>query len=382
MTPKPIIAALMASLVIGAAFSNEAKSQAPGQAPGTTPPPPSVIVDVVHDQDVSAQQTFTGRVQAIDKVTIRARVTGFIKQRGFEEGAEVKADQVLFELERGPYEAAVALAEANLASAEAGEALAQATYERIKPLTDKGTTSRATFDDASAKLSQAKAFVQAQKANLIKARLDLDYTVIRSPMDGRTGRATYAVGEYVGPTSEPLITVVRQDPMYVAFAVPQRVLLTARREGLDSDKLTVRLTLPDGSIYSHEGAISFAEVEGNAGTDTVTVHASVPNPDRILVDQQLLGVAVITKTPEKKLVMSQSAVLLDQQGAYVLLVDEENKVEMRRVELGDQLAPNTVITGGLSEGDRVIVSGHLKAQPGSTVEAHVAKAESELPVQN
>src|SRR5690606_22418714 len=210
MTPKPTIAAIIAFLTMAAAWSDGAKSQAPGETP-----PPSVIVDVVHDQDVAPQETFTGRVQAIDKVTIRARVSGFIKSRGFEEGAEVKAGQVLFELEREPYEAAVALAEANLANAEAGQALAQATYDRIKPLPDKATTSIASLDDASAKLAQAKATVQAQKANLTKARLDLDYTVVRAPMDGRTGRATYAVGEYVGPSSEPLVTVVRQDPMYV-----------------------------------------------------------------------------------------------------------------------------------------------------------------------
>lgn len=379
MTPKPTIAALVAFLTMAAAWSDDALSQTPGAAAA---PPPSVIVDVVHDQDVAPQETFTGRVQAIDKVTIRARVSGFIKSRGFEEGAEVKAGQVLFELEREPYEAAVALAEANLANAEAGQALAQATYDRIKPLTDKGTTSIASLDDASAKLAQAKATVQAQKANLTKARLDLDYTVVRAPMDGRTGRATYAVGEYVGPSSEPLVTVVRQDPMYVAFAVPQRVLLAARREGLDSENMSVRLTLPDGTTYKHEGVISFAEVEGNAGTDTVTVRASLPNPDRLLVDQQLLGVTVVSKRPQKKLVMSQSAVLLDQQGAYVLLVDKDNKVEMRRVDLGEQRAPNIVINSGLNQGDRVIVSGHLKARPGSVVEAHVAKAETDISVQN
>lgn len=378
MTPKPTIAAFIAFLTMAAVWSVTAQSQTPDAAT----PPPSVIVDVVHDQEIAPHQTFTGRVQAIDKVTIKARVSGFIKRRGFEEGAEVKAGQVLFELEREPYEAAVALAEANLANAEAGEALAQATYDRIKPLTDKGTTSVATLDDANAKLAQARATVQAQKANLTKTRLDLDYTIMRAPMDGRTGRATYAVGEYVGPSSQPLVTVVHQDPMYVAFAVPQRVLLSARREGLDSDSMAVRLTLPDGTTYKHEGVISFAEVEGNAGTDTVTVHASLPNPDRLLVDQQLLGVTVVSRRPEKKLVMSQSAVLLDQQGAYVLLVDKDNKVEMRRVELGEQLAPNTVVNSGLNEGDRVIVSGHLKARPGSVVEAHVAKAEADIPVQN
>lgn len=374
MTPKVRTAAIFALLATSAVWPDQAKGQAPAN-----PPPPSVIVDVVRQQEVTAQETFTGRVHAIDKVNIKARVAGFIKRRGFDEGAEVKAGQVLFELEREPYEAAIALAEANLASAKAAEALAQATYDRIKPLADKGTASEATLDDARAKLAQAKAQVQAQEASLTQARLDLDYTVIRAPMDGRTGRATYSVGEYVGPSSEPLVTVVRQDPMYVAFAVPQRVLLQARREGLDPENLTVRLTLPDGSVYQHDGTISFAEVQGNVGTDTVTVHASMPNPDRLLVDQQLVSVSVISKAAEKKLIMSQSAVLLDQAGAYVLAVDDSNKVEIRRVELGQQLAPNVVVNSGLNEGDRVIISGHLKARPGMTVEPQ--KAEPEVSAQ-
>jgi len=370
MSPKPLYAALALSLLTCAVWSNEAFSQMPkGKGP-----PASVVVELAKLQDVAPQQTFTGRVQAIDKVAIRARVSGFLKRRGFDEGSEVKKDQVLFELEREPYEAAVSLAAANLANAEAAEELAQLTYNRIKPLADKGTASVATLDDASAKLAQARATVQAQKANLDKARLDLDYTTIRAPMDGRTGRATYTVGEYVTATSEPLVTLVRQDPMYVAFSVPQRELLIARREGLDADKMTVRLTMPDGTTYDHEGSITFAEVVGNVGTDTVTIRASVPNPERLLVDQQLVGVAVISKTPEKKLVISQSAILLDQQGAYVLAVDKDNKVAMRRVVLGEQLAPNIVVREGLSEGDRVIISGHLKAQPGAVVEPHLAES--------
>jgi membrane fusion protein, multidrug efflux system len=358
--------AIMAAALVSATSAAQAQ---PAAGPGA-PPAPSVIVETAAMQDVADRQSFTGRIQAIDKVTIRARVEGFIKQRGFEEGAEVKKDQLLFALEQEPYEAAVALAEANLASAKAGAQLAQATVDRVAPLAERGNASQAALDEARAGLSQAEAAVRAQEANLTKARLDLGYATMLSPMDGRTGRANFSIGEFVGPASDPLVTVVRQDPMYVAFPVPQRTLLQVRRDGIGADSVTVSLRLPDGSTYEHQGVIKFAEVEGNPGTDTVTVRATVPNPAGYLVDQQLINVTVMAKQADPRLLISQSGVLLDQQGAYVLAVTPENKVEARRVSLGEQRGANIIVLDGLSEGDRIIVSGHQKTRPGATVDAH------------
>lgn len=343
------------------------------QAPAAGAPPPSVIVETVRLRDAVDESSYIGRVQAIDKVTIRARVDGFLASRGFDEGGEVKKGQILFTLEKEPYEAALDLAKANLANARASLELAQATYDRTKPLADRGTSSQAALDDAVSKLAQAKAAVQAQEATVKQAALNLSYTEIRAPMDGRTGRATYAVGEYVGPSSNPLVTLVRQDPMYVAFPVPQRVLLAVRREGVTADSVLVKLKLPDGSTYAHDGAIQFAEVEGNAGTDTITVRAVLPNPERLLVDQQIVGVSVQSKKPELKLMMSQAGLLLDQQGAYVLLVTPENKVETRRIEVGEQRGPLIVVKSGLKEGERVITSGQQKVRPGIVVEASEVK---------
>jgi membrane fusion protein (multidrug efflux system) len=360
---SPLRPVVMAVAVLAAAPDLQAQ-----QCPGG--PPPSVIVESVASRDVADRQSFIGRVQAIDKVAIRARVDGFINRRGFEDGAEVATGQVLFELEKAPYEAAVALAEANLANAKATLQLAKATEDRVAPLAQRGTASQATLDEARAKLAQGQADVRAQEANLKKAQLDLDYATIRSPMDGRAGGAAFAVGEYVSATSNPLVTIVRQDPMYIAFPVPQRTLLEVRREGIRSDSVTVRLRLSDGSDYEHEGVIKFAEVESNAGTDTVTVRAQIPNPRNFLVDQQLVNVTVMSKAPDRRLLMSQSAVLLDQTGAHVLAVTPEKKIELRRVELGGQRGPNIIVLSGLEEGDRVVVSGHQKVRPGMTVEPH------------
>lgn len=350
-----------ALLAIG--FAQPVAAQAP---PGG--PPPSVVVETVRPHDVTDESTYIGRIEAIDKVTIRARIDGFLASRGFEEGHEVKKDQVLFTLEKEQYEAALALEKANLASAKAGLELAQATYDRTKPLAERGNASQAALDDAASKLSQARATVQGHEASLKQAELNLSYTEIRAPMDGRAGRATYAVGEYVGQSSNPLVTLVRQDPMYVAFPVPQRVLLEVRREGLSADDVLVRLSLPDGSTYEHDGTIKFADVESNTGTDTTIVRAEISNPKRLLVDQQIVRVNVVSKETEHRLMISQSAIVLDQEGSYVLAVTPENKVEIKRIKVGPQRGARIEVTSGLEEGDRVIVSGHQKVRPGLAVE--------------
>jgi membrane fusion protein (multidrug efflux system) len=356
-----------------AALATAATPALAQQQPGAGGPPPSVVVEPARLRDLAEQHSFTGRVQAIDKVEIRARVQGFIKSIGFEDGAEVAKDQILFTLEKEQYQAALDLAEANLASARADLELAEATFKRVSTLEGRGTASEAQLDTARAQLSRGRAQVQAQLAQVERARLDLGYTDIRAPLAGRVGRAVYSVGELVGPSSEPLVTLVVQDPMYVAFPVPQRVMLTVRREGRKKESVTVEIKLPDGTTYDHQGIIKFADVEANPGSDTITVRATVPNPERLLVDQQLVGVTVIAKEPDRKLVVSQSSILLDQQGAYVLAVDKDNKVESRRVELGEQRGPDIVVTKGLDAGDRVIVSGQQKVRPGIAVDVHQPK---------
>lgn len=338
-------------------------------APGAAAPPPGVVVSRAAMKDFTRENIYTGRIEAIDKVGVRARVQGFLKKQNFANGAEVKNGQVLFEIEQEPFLVTMRSAQANLASAEAGLTLAQKTFERMDSLSRRGAATEASLDDAKSALLQGEATVKARRADLEKAELDMGYTRIFAPLDGRAGRAAYSVGELVGPSSDPLVSIVAQDPMYVTFPVPQKRLLEVRRNDNEHDGTYVELRLSDGSTYPQQGTILFSDIEATSGTDSVIVRATIANPERLLVDKQLVQVAVVRKKPEPHLVISQAALLLDQQGAYVYVVGQEEKIEIRRITPGQQYGALTEVRAGLSEGERVVVSGHQKVQPGKPVTA-------------
>ena len=347
--------------------------RAPQQPAGG--PPPSVVTENATLQDLAEERSFTGRVEAVDKVQIRARVQGYLKARNYVEGAVVKEGDLLFEIEPDPFDIAVRQAEANLESANAGVTLAQQTFDRAEDLAQRGSGSRATLDSARAGLIQAQATLKARQSELATAKLNLSYTRITAPMAGRVGRAAASVGNLVGPDSGVLALLVKQDPVYVTFPVPQWLLLQVRKAGQASDDFFIKLRLPDGSTYEPRGKIAFADVQGTATTDSITVRATIANADGLLVDQQLVNVFVVRKDPDRKLMISQSALLLDQQGPYVLSVPKDDKVAMKRITTGEQHGSMIVVESGLSAGDRVIVSGHQKARPGAPVSPQQASTE-------
>ena len=256
-------------------------------------PPPAVTVVAVVEHDIKPSLTFSGRVQARDKVDLRARVEGFLEKRLFNEGQDVKKGDLLFVIEQAPYKASIAEIKATIQKAQAVLTLADLEVARASQLVAREVGTQKRLDETTAQQGNARGELARQKAALEKAELDLSYTDIRAPLAGRIGRSQFSVGNFVGPASGTLATIVSQDPIDVTFPVTQREVLSirkARREAGDTSEDVIYIQLADGSRYSQRGTLNFVDVTVSQGTDTVQVRATFPNPDRLLVDGQLVSV--------------------------------------------------------------------------------------------
>src|SRR5580700_6927027 len=351
-------------------------SCAAAMAQTAPPPPPAVSVAPVVSRQVTETGDFIGRVLAIDKVDIVARVPGFIEERNFTEGQHVKKGDLLFRIEQETYKAAVDQQSANLAKAQATEVNANLQLQRAQALVKNENVPQSTVDQLSAAEQSAQADILQAQALLEQAQVNLGYTEIHSPIDGRIGLANFTVGNLVGPSSGKLATIVSQDPIYVMFQASEAdVIEYKHRVAVSADKnphVTVNIKLPDGTIYPHPGLTNFLDVQVEADTDTVVVRAQLPNPDGILIPGGIVGVIVQREAPHPSLVVPQSAVQLDQAGHYVMVVDDAKKVEVRRITTGSEQGPDIVVTNGLKEGELVIVEGIQKVHPGQIVAATVA----------
>lgn len=339
------------------------------------PPPPSVSVTPVVSRQVTETADFIGRIVAINKVDIVARVAGFIEERNFTEGQQVKTGDLLFRIEQATYKAAVDQQRANLAKAKATQTNTALQLERGKELIRNQSIPQSTLDQRAADDAAAKADVMQAQALLEQAEINLGYTEIRSPIDGKIGLANFTVGNLVEPSSGRLATIVSQDPIYITFQASERdVLAYKRRLAESADKnphVTVHVKLPDGTTYEQPGITNFLDVQVDPNTDTQIVRAQVPNPDGHLVPGGVVGVSVERGTPQAALVVPQAAVQLDQAGRYVMVVDEAMKVELRRVTTGVEEGRDVVVTEGLKEGELVIVEGVQKVRPGQIVTASI-----------
>lgn len=330
---------------------------------------PSVIIIEVSEQEVTPVVKYPGRAEAVETVELRARVEGFLEQKNFREGADVVKGEILFVIEQEPYKIVVEQRRADLAAAEAKAKNAQADYNRKKALVKRNDVSRAALDVSEAELAAANADVLFARAALRSANLDLNYTEVRSPINGRISLATYSVGNLVKTTSDPLVTVTRFDPIYITIKVSEEQLIKARKRGIDLDNPPVApsLLLSDGSSYPYEGRFEYLAAQVDQGTDTITARAEFPNPDKILLPGQFLNVLVRQKAAEFSITVPQTAVQQDANGYFVLALDRENTVEMRRISVGRQVDNNWLVNSGLNTGERVIVQGIQKAGIGKKV---------------
>ena len=356
---RRVLVTTFAAVVLG--FSASVVAQAPE--------PPSVVVAEVERRDVTPSFFYVGRVEAFETVDLIARVEGFLEQRNFREGGDVRKGDVLFLIERAPYQIEVEQREADLAGARATLKNAEEDFARKETLVNRRTLAQASLDEARAALGTARASVQQAQAALRRAELDLTYTAVLSPIDGKISRATYSVGSLVGPNSDALATVTSIDPVYVTIAVTEKDLIEARRRGIDLDNPGVApsLRLSDGSAYEHPGEFDYLDPSVSQATDTILARAVFPNTERLLLPGQFVTVIVRQKQPVAAVVVPQAAVQEDQQGYFILVVDRDNRVTIRRVTLGEQFETDWIVTDGLADGERVVVQGLQKIRPDMVV---------------
>jgi membrane fusion protein (multidrug efflux system) len=326
-----------------------------------------VLVQTAELKPLSSQATFIGRAAAVDKVELRARVKGFLGPRKFADGDEVKAGQVLFLIEREPYQAALDQKMALRDASKAALANAEIQLKRAAELLRTNTGTQAVYDQRVSEQLQAKAAVEDAEAQVRDAQIQLSYTEIKSPIDGRIGRASVSPGNIVSPDSGVLSTVVNDKPMRVLFPITQRELLAARKEAATPEGLVVQLRLADGSLYGEKGKLDFVDVTADPKTDSQIVRAVFDNKNSLLTDGQTLRVVIEEAKPAMVLAVQQSAIAIDQTGPYLFVVNDKNVVEQRRIKTGVSRDGLVGIDDGLKAGEKVIVQGQQRARAGLTV---------------
>jgi membrane fusion protein (multidrug efflux system) len=334
--------------------------------------PAAVAVGTVYAERRPIAKTgdFVGRIEAINRVEIRARVKGYLDAVLFKEGDFVTEGQPLYRIEKGQFEAAVEQAAGALERSKASLALAGLQRKRAEDLLAKASGTVVARDQAVAEEEGAKGTLMTDEANLRTAKINLSYTDIVAPIAGKIGRTSLTKGNVVGPESGPLTTIVSQDPMYVTFPVSQREFLEAQDSSRERDtkSIKVRIRFSDGSTYDQLGVINFIDVSVDRTTDTVIARATIPNPKGVLIDGQLVRVVLESGKPEEAVVIPQSALIADQQGVYVFVV-EDGKAAVKRLKLGDESGTDVVVEDGLATGAQVIVEGLQNVRTGIAVRA-------------
>jgi membrane fusion protein (multidrug efflux system) len=317
---------------------------------------------------------FVGQTDSSHQVEIRARVNGFLEKRTYSEGAYIHAGGIMFQMDPKPFRAQLNAEEGALAQQKARLKTARANLARIRPLVKLDALSRKDLDDATGREEDAAAAVDVAKANVEKAKLNLSYTTIFSPISGLTSYARVQDGTYIGPENSLLTYVYQTDPMWVKFSVSENDVL---KYGGESDRgeftvpknhgYEVEIVLADGSIYPKKGRLTFSDAGYNQQTGTFLVRATIPNPDNVLRPGQFLRVHLLGGIRPAAILLPQQAVFEGAHGHFVWIVDNDGKAQTRNIEVGSAYQKQWFITKGLKAGDTVIVDGIMRLTAGTSV---------------
>ena len=349
-----------------------------GPAQTVEAPPPGVLVAKAVRRQLSETVEYVGQTVAVNDVSLRAQVSGYLLERKFEEGQDVAQGAELFIIDPALYEAGVAAAEGAVAQAEAAVARADNDVKRYQALIKKQSVSQQQLDDAESELLQASANLKTAEAQLQKAQIDLSHTIIKAPISGRIGRAAASAGDLVSPQTGELARLVELDPIYANFSVSERDVIAAKRRAhagnaeVVLEEIEVRLRLPDGSLYEHVGRLDFIDNVVDRKTGTIVLRARFDNPQKLLVPGLYVSTMLGREETTDRLVIPQSAVQEDQAGVFVMVVAPDSKVELRRIATGQAYAGELVVDSGLEPDEQVIVEGIQKVRPGLLVDAKLA----------
>lgn len=368
-----VATALAAALAACSPSGGQEAAGGGGHGPGGGMPPAQVSAVTVEPQALPVAFEYVGQTTGSREVEVRARVTGILLKRNFEEGARVKQGQSLFTIDRAQYEAALARAQADVAAAEARHQQAARNAARLKPLYAEKAVSQKDYDDAVSAEAIGAADVKAAKARLAEVQLNLEYTRVEAPVSGIAGRALRSEGSLVSGPEVLLTTVVQVDPIWVNFGIPDNEQARLQKEA-ESGRLKlpkefeVELRLADGTLHPQKGRVNFSDVRISPATGTREARAELPNKDGSLRPGQFVRVILRGAVRPAAILVPQRAVLEGPKGKFVYVVNDKSQAEPRPVVVGEWAGDAWIVTEGLKGGERVITDGLMKLGPGAPVQ--------------
>lgn len=341
--------------------------------------PVPVSVAVVAQKAAPVEIRTVGRVQTLASVAVRSRTDGVIAKVSVTDGQEVKEGDELFRIDDREAQAALKLAQANLAKDQASLANAKRQVDRLTPLAAKNFTTKQDYDAATTLVATLQAAIAADQAAIDAARVTLSYTVITAPISGRIGTVAQKLGNTVrAADSTALVTINQLQPILVAFSVPQESMGELQRV-LAGGKVPVSVTIPDSSVPAQAGEVSYVENAIDPATNTLSVKAQFPNADEFLWPSQFVNVVMTLRVDQDAIVVPAVAVQMNQDGAYVWMVRADSTVELRPITVARQVGQEMVVEGDLKPGEKVVTEGQLRLENGAKVEVTAGGATDAAP---